>query len=256
MPVDILFPSGAGLTTSYSDTLQNAVTVNGNTSRLNPLNWIFGVGANPRTGAFGSSAWPLYKIGASSIDAANCLQWLAVGDTAFSNNLPAYLIPIALYNKNVYGNTQFSQCTLLQKTGPASGNNWGGLAVGLTPAAIGSTLNTSLFNPGLFSYTLQIQANGQGSLNRFGIESESDAVGLVNYGAGTFNNADILRLSMNVGSSSVVLTVTQNAVVLTTYTDNSANRITTGVPGLIFYYPSPNDAFKSEWRTFSAGVGL
>jgi len=244
---------GGGIT-QLSDSLQTKYPTSPNgAGQLDPSIWAYGPGWN--SSAVTPVSWPAYQIGASSIDGLNCFQWGIGGAAAPSQSLLAVLIPHVL-TQGVFGKTQFVQCTLLQRSGNAGVDQFnGGLTVCQSPALAQSIAAITV---GLYGYDLIISsADGTTVLQRAGILADSGNANLQILGAGTFSTGDVVRLSADLSSpSQVVLTISRNGTVIATVTDNSASQIRTGIPGLMCGQVIGTGLAKSEWRNFSAGVGL
>jgi len=73
--------------------------------------------------------------------------------------------------------------------------------------------------------------------------------------AGGVANGNVLRLSADIQATQVVLTASKNGTVVGTATDNSAQRLTLGVPGFATRGSGGVNPGFHEWRNFSCGVG-
>src|SRR5207244_5580448 len=211
--------SGAGLITSFSADLKTTDSQNPNVLNLPGKDWIFAVCSTKTTQ--NPICLPGYLIGTSSIDGQNCLAWQPRGPSNPQQNLPGYLIPVITF-QSLYGQSQFSQATMVQVASTGSSRLSCGLGVMLVPANDGDLLGYEFYN--------DTDATTSWWLDRREVNSVHLAIG----GAGSISNGDIFSLSadLSVGGE-VTLKVLRNRNLLTQYTDNSASRIVIGSPELI-----------------------
>ena len=230
---------GAGVVTSYSDPLTVADPLNSNGGKLDGTKWWFGC-AVPVTNNTPLDT-PTYSIAASSKDSQNALLWGLAGATNPQEQAKAYLLPIATY-LSCYGLTQFSQCTLVQVVN-ANGIITAGVTVMCVPA-----------NGQYFAYIFCVYSvDHSWFLIRYGLTPATLQTGAAN----STSDGDILRLSADISvPGQVTLTVKKNGNVLTTYVDNSGSRLLIGSPGLGALPTQGSSTPKSDWRTFSCGIGL
>ena len=230
---------GSSVITSFSDSLQTQDANNPNTGKLDGSKWFFGC-AYPNSSNTPLNT-PSYSIGLSTKDNANALLWSNPSAQNPAVLSRAWLIPITCY-LGCYGLTQFSQGTLVQTT-LANGESIAGVSVMNCPA-------NGLYWAYLFgAYT----TNKNWYLLRFGRNDATLATGATN----SISDGDIFRLSADLSiNGQVTLTVKRNGSVLTTYVDNTSNRLLIGSPGLGALPTQGSTTPKSDWRTFSCGIGL
>jgi hypothetical protein len=148
--------------------------------------------------------------------------------------------------QNLSGKSQFSQVTLLQITG--NYKNAVGPCVCLYPSE----------SIGVTGYVSDFATNTDGVALAWRLRraiADSYTASLIS-GADIINSNDVIRLSADYSTAGqVTLTLKRNAVVLGTYVDNSASRLTVGGPGLWAALGDTNPG-KAELRTFSCGGGL
>ncbi len=208
--------------------------LNGTSGFLDLNNWIVAVKATGSAGQGGNSATLAFTGGAlraTLIGNAGVPQQWGIQILATKTFLPCF------------GKSQFGQLTMVSSGAAVSGMRMG-------PSALGTAATN-----GLQGYSVQVSTNDRsGILWRMNDEVGNAGISLVTYGAATFNNGDVLRLEASIGVSSVVLRVYQNGILITTYTDSAANRITTGSPGFGIWSCLGGATGQMDWNTYSGGL--
>jgi hypothetical protein len=201
-------------------------------------------GSKPPTG---STVFPLDVV-VSTITTSSkpgdtdlCLAWAIRGNTNPQTDWRGFALPLNIYTICL-GQTQYVQCTLVYTTG-VSGQ--GTIQAGIAVQFYGATQKVN-------GYVFNVSSdNHNWLLQRF-----NDDVALTLTSGGPISDGDIFRMNSQVSSSQVIVTVTRNATLLTSYTDTSGSKLSYGSPSLWAYGTKGNGSPHSEWRTFSAGIGI
>ena len=175
-------------------------------------------------------------------DGQLCLAWSIGGPTNPQRNLRGFVLPLNIYVACL-GQTQYVQCTNVYTTGVAG---QGTILAGLAVQFYGATKKIN-------AYIFYINTdNHNWTLSRYNNDVET----ILATGGPTVDG-DIFRLSSQVSSGQVDITVNKNNSLLASYTDISASRLNYGSPALIMVQATKGSGSPhSEWRTFSAGIGI
>src|SRR5712691_1434411 len=227
--------TGAKIVTAFSDPL---TTLDPQGSGIGS-NWIQAVKTKtPITDPIASSN---ATIGVSSLDAINALLWSGIGSINTQTVWRSYALPVPPY-LGCLGKIQFSQCTMVQTT-TAAGTLRGGLIVGCYGAHTGFT--------GYHFNVLSTDKSWQ--LAKF----TNDTAVVMDSAVGPMANGDVFRLSLDlsVGGQATVA-IKRNGTTLSSQVDAAAI-LNFGSPGLACTGQAIGGSTpKSDWRTFSCGIGL
>jgi len=187
-----------------------------------------------------------YKIGASVLDGLQCLICGSINGAANPNwVLPGFAIPIPAY-MGVINRNQFVQATLVTATG--AGVERANAGIGCLMAFNTNTTDFSGYYLEALPQINVLQVGRQiGGTFLFGAPFGTVGGGVV--------NGDVLRMSADIQAGQVVLTVRKNGTVMATFTDNTASRLTVGVPGVITRGSAGVNPGRTEFRNWSGGVG-
>jgi hypothetical protein len=225
---------------SFSDTFNRT---SGNLGQnwiqsINPISPI----ANPITAA-------TFSIGAAT-DLAQAMLCSNVGTTNPGSTWAAGLFCAALYMP-AFGKSQFSEWLMINNNKVGANDATGGPAVMLSNSG---QISQGSEQVGMFGYYLEIAASDKS----FNLQRGNAVVATLQTsgGAASFANGDIIRLEAIIGSSSIVLNIKKNGSLLTTVTDNTVGRLTTGSPGWFgrFFDNTAGGSLTSQWRNFNGGL--
>lgn len=179
------------------------------------------------------------SIGASTLDGLQCAIWASPSSGANPNTIwHGAAVPQTVYN-SLYGADQFVQATFVQATGAGANEMQTG---------------PSLFQNGDVDscYYLEIApASGTTRILR-NLQSTLSVIG--NLGVAPVNG-NIYRMSLVNTGTQINFTVTINAGAPQTFSDATAQRITTGSPGLFCRGAGGPAPGRAEYRNFSCGKG-
>lgn len=234
----------AGAITSFSDPL---TTADPNGASFLGTNWFNGLKADSSTNTPTDLATAQILSGH---DGTNALCWIGEGTTNPQVTVRGVALPAPLYNSAVIGATQYVQITHVYSTGDHAG--------GKSEGAGGYMLQCDPSDAFLTAYLFLVQAQTPSGTNAW-VLYRVNTSGFTSLTTGTGIAAgDVLRGSADTSNASqVVITMKQNGSTLATYTDNAANRLKRGIPGLWGQITISNlgGTVASQWRTFSAGIG-
>jgi hypothetical protein len=192
-----------------------------------------------------SPAWATRcLIGNTAFDASPGLKWSLCwdGSSSANTNWRGLAIPMksGFLTTQLGKKQQFSQIQILTATG--NFGQTGGPMVCFDPS-----------DPaGYTAYELDLQTDG--GTNWRLQRATQDNFSVLASGTGV-SASDTWRLAADFTSASqTVLTVKQNGTVVTTFTDNTGSRLSTGVLGISSLVAATSGAL--EMRSFSGGIGL
>lgn len=212
---------------------------NGPTGGLG-VNWAQGVQIN--VGGVPPVALARLGIAPSAVDGLQCFKVFTFGEGVGNVQSPTYITPlppIGLLNKS-----QFVEWKIVRFTKPGPGNNVSG----------GHSIFIVYGGENTFGsdYRLILDSTaGTATLVRF-----TGTVQLVISGLGQFSfvDGDVYRLSGTINPNDVTLKVFRNGVLQATFTDATAGRLVTGMPGMALNsFNNASANYIAEFRNFDCG---